>query len=372
MSYRRRGYDPKPKDPGECNPANSEQPAGQALPDGPSTCFLELTHACNNRCPGCANNEFIADFNTRTLKSGFHHRPLNGSEWDRILDRLGPFVTCINLSGGEPTVHPDFEVIAASIEGRGIDFFLFTNARWRDPERLVSFLSSLSRFRGLLISLHGALPETHETFSGVSGSFQETVANIARAARAGLSVSTSTVITHQNVPELEAIAALSHELGADDTVFNRYLIPLIREEQVVSGGTLRQMVPTRAELREAVQAVERLRETLGKTFHVRHGPCIPQCFTPSSSQGCSAGETFFVVDPWGNVKPCLHTTLLCGNLLEQDVMTIWNGQSLEYWRGMVPSGCSGCSALSQCRTGCRAMALTSGLGHDPLMNIPLS
>ena len=37
---------------------------------------------------------------------------------------------------------------------------------------------------------------------------------------------------------------------------------------------------------------------------------------------------------------------------------------------MVPEGCRDCAALENCRAGCRAMALETGLGYDPLMKNP--
>lgn len=52
-------------------------------------------------------------------------------------------------------------------------------------------------------------------------------------------------------------------------------------------------------------------------------PCLK-----SSSAGCSAGEASLVIDPWGNVKPCLHVDLLCGNILQQDFEKIWSSEPL--------------------------------------------
>jgi len=363
--------DTKPKPRPECLPPSIPLAVGQFLSNGPSACYLEITPACNNRCPGCANNEFIEDFDTRRLKLNFRHPILNQAQWDRILDKLSSSINFINLSGGEPTLHKDFEEIAASIDRRNIDFVIFSNGRWQNPQRLVSFLQKLPHFRGFLISLHGSTSAAHEGFSGVLGSFEETVANVALATHAKLPVSISVVITHENVGQLNRLADLARKLEADEIVFNRYLVPLHREEQSIPGGMLKGLVPTPIELKEAVQIVERLRDAPDDVLRINYGPCIPQCFTPSSSEGCSAGETFFVVDPWGNVKPCIHTTLVCGNLLEQDMMKIWYDEALNSWRGLIPSGCSGCAALSKCRTGCRAMALASGLGRDPLMMEPL-
>jgi radical SAM protein with 4Fe4S-binding SPASM domain len=339
-------------------------PAGALDPPPPIAAYLELTPACNNRCPGCSNTDFIADFDQRMLRPG-RGRPLSGTEWELLFDRLGPSVRFLNLTGGEAALHPDFEAIVTSINRRAIDFVLFTNGRWRDPARLVALLAGLPTCRGLLISLHGASEATHDAFTGVNGSFDETLANIRLAAGAGLRVHTSSVITHQSVPELERIVELSRQLHARETVFNRYLVPESRQEGLGS------MTPSHAELRAAVNTIEGLRSHSDETHGVSYGPCIPQCFAPSSSSGCAAGDAFFVVDPWGNVKPCTDTSLYCGNLRTQTLEEIWTGPQMRSWRGLIPDGCSSCAALADCRTGCRAMALSSRNGRDPLMTKPL-
>lgn len=343
----------------------------QAFPPFPDLAYLELTPACNNRCPGCSNTDFIADFTTRALQPTLRRPPLDGAGWERILDRMGPSVHSVNLTGGEATLHSDFELIVTALDRRGIDFAIFTNARWHDPKRLVNLLSGLPHFTGFLISLHGVSAETHEHFTGVGGSLAETVINIALAVQAGLLVNTSTVITKQNLAELAQVAELSRTLGAHEAVFNRYLLPVPREAQPVGAGVLADMAPTGSELRRAVQVIEALRDQSDLQHQIGYGPCIPQCFTPSSSRGCTAGETFFVVDPWGNVKPCTDAAHYCGNLLTQTIDEIWSGEAMRRWRGLIPSGCTSCAALDTCRTGCRAMALASGIGRDPLMIEPL-
>lgn len=198
------------------------------------------------------------------------------------------------------------------------------------------------------------------------------MSNTALAMRAGLTTSTSTIITRQNLAELPKIAALSRELGAQRADFNRYLTPIAREGQSIRGGPLADMMPTQNELHAAISAIEKLRIEANGSHQISYGPCIPQCFAPSSSVGCSAGETFLVVDPWGNVKPCADTALDCGNLLTQTVEEIWWSKEMQRWRELVPSECSVCAALYKCRGGCRAMVLASGLERDPLMQGAIS
>ena len=309
--------------------------------------YLELTPQCNNHCPGCGN-VFAED---RTLQ------PLSAAQWGEILAQLKPYAVRLKLTGGEPTLHPQFKEIVALIDDLDIPFALFTNARWLYPEQLLAFLKGILRFGGFLISLHGASAVSHDAFTGVPGSFAETVDNIRRAIAAGLSVTTSTVITKHNYSEVEQIVALSKELGANHAVFNRYL-----------GQHLPSIEPTNEELKEAMQTIERLRVTAD--YPVKFGNCIPQCFYPSSSTGCLAGVAFCTVDPWGNVRPCNHAPRICGNLLEHSIEEIWNSEAMEYWRRLIPPQCEHCLAFSQCHGGCRAEAMLLGFERDPLIDQP--
>ena len=73
------------------------------------------------------------------------------------------------------------------------------------------------------------------------------------------------------------------------------------------------------------------------------------------------------IDPWGNMRPCAHVPLTCGNLLEQSLEEIWHSAAMEAWRGKIPEECIGCEEFEVCRGGCRATAMLRGLRRNPLM-----
>ena len=321
-------------------------------PAYPIFCYVELTSACNNHCPGCGN--VFADDRTSP--------PLSPAEWQVILTKLHPYIYRLKLTGGEPTMHPEFEAIIGIIQKLDIPFALFTNARWHTPARLVALLRDTPLCKGLLVSLHGATATSHDAFTSVPGSFYETHANIRQAIAAGLSVTTSTVITKHNWQEIGAIVALSQELGAHHAVFNRYL-----------GPPLPEIGPSQEQLRHAIQTVEHISQgrTNGQQSKVKFGNCIPQCFYPSSSTGCLAGIAYCTIDPWGNVRPCNHAPLICGNLLEQSLEEIWNSEAMEHWRGLIPSQCKHCLELPKCHGGCQALAMLLGMDKDPLIGRPV-
>lgn len=313
--------------------------------------FLELTPACNNACPGCSN----------VFAHDRFPGPLSAREWSTVLDRIAPNAFYLELTGGEPTLHPEFEEIIEHIQGLGIPFNLFTNARWPEPERLVSFLAGAQPNR-LLVSLHGISPPSHEAFTGVPGSFVETLDNIRRAIEAGLTVTTSTVLTQYNCTEVEAMVDLGQELDAHHAAFQRYI-----------GAAMPELEPDEDGFRGAVAAIERIRSNGGNHKAsdelARFGTPIPHCFAANSSNGCRAGEVQITVDPWGNVRPCNHVPVVCGNLLSQSLDEIMHSAAMESWRRLIPDECLGCLDFEVCRGGCRATAMLRELRQDPLIRM---
>ena len=315
----------------------------------PLAYYLELTPACNNRCPGCGN--VYAD--ERAALS----RPLDGAGWRDLIARLSAHAQQFKLTGGEPTSHPAFAEIVGAVEERGIPFTLFTNGRWSRPAALLRLLKDTAACEGLLISLHGPDAAAHEAFSGVRGSFDETASNIRRAAGEGLDVATSLVINQHNWDRIAQTLDLALSLGAKHVVCNRLL-----------GAPVRGLTPSPTQLRAAIAAIESLRRA-GSA--IRFGNCIPQCFAASSSRGCTAGSTFATVDPWGRMRPCNHTDLIAGDLIDQPVERVWHGEIMTHWRSLLPAGCKTCAAFASCHGGCRAQALLTGT-QDPLIREPLT
>jgi len=325
----------------------------QLTPSAPlSHIFLELTPACNNVCPGCGNV--------------FPHHskppPLSAADWRAAIDRLLPALERphLRLTGGEPTLHPEFEQIVAHIDALGVPFTVFTNARWDDPEALIEMLADKQHAEGMLVSVHGARAASHEAFTATPGSFDQAVANARRAAASGLRVCTSTVITRHNCGEMEEVLALSQVIGATRATFSRFI-----------GPPVPYLEPTKPELNNAVGAIEHLMgdgpSQNGNGKAVRYGAPVPHCFTPNRSNGCMAGIVHATVDPWGNLRPCPHVPILAGNLLEQEFEVIWRSETMETWRVGLLAQCDGCSLADVCRSGCQAQAMWHKTMRDPLI-----
>lgn len=316
--------------------------------EAPAFYSLEITTSCNGECIGCSN---VFSHNSK-------RPPLDAGQWTTILDIISPWARRIKLTGGEPTLHPDFEKIVESIQSYQISFSLFTNGLWSHPRQLLEFLTSISTCSGLLISLHGASPSAHAGFAGTESTFNEVVNNTELAVSSGLPVSISTVVTRSNYYQLEEVVLLAERLGVDHVAFNRYI------------GSHPDVEPSARQMRVAIRDIENM---LSRNKRVGYGVCIPPCFVPNQSHGCSAGIAYGTIDPWGRMRPCTHALFATEqSLLETALRSLWQSDAMQRWRQMLTVGCEDCRALSICHGGCTALKQIRSLKQDPLMTTRLS
>ena len=312
---------------------------------------LELTPACNNRCPGCSNI-FIEDKSLRSLNMV---NPINSSidKWMNFLQQISSFASTVRLTGGEPTLYPHFYKIMNELNNLKLNFTVFTQGRWNEPDKFLSTIRNSPMCTGLLVSLHGANAQSHDYFTGRTGSFIETTNNIKLATSLGIRVNTNTVLNQKNIHQIEEITELTQDLGAEISVFNRYIgVPDSLNELSTS------------ELEKGLLKIENLRLSGAK---VKFGTCIPLCFANTSATGCLAGTAYCTIDPWGNVKPCNHAPLLAGNVFEKSLKELWMSKKMNKWRRLNTSGCQDCDLFNSCHGGCRAETLLKSTSKDPLM-----
>jgi radical SAM protein with 4Fe4S-binding SPASM domain len=315
------------------------------IPTTPTTYTLELTSHCNNACAGCGN-VFVRDLGEMPLE-----------RWAALLDKLRPHVINLRVTGGEPTLHPQFPQITQLIDRLNVPFVLFSNGVWDNRQEIIQALLECHNLDGVLISLHGHDNESHQQFVG-HNSFEETIESIRQATQAGLLINTNTVLNRANFRAVEAIARLALDLGAGFVAFSRYY-----------GAPTPLTALSEDELLEAVESVHTLK---AHGTPVRFNNNVPACFSHRPSKSCPAGITHCTIDPLGNVRPCNHVDITFGNLFEHSIEELWRSEKACRWRDLIPQSCYRCAEFDNCRGGCKAMALQLGKARDPLIRKPLA
>ena len=314
---------------------------------------LELTTLCNNHCSGCANIEVPQQ---RQLKQQQHNVYIQN--WRTIIDKIilqtkGKAI--IRLSGGEPTLHPEFLDIVQYIDTLNVPHALLTTGKWQKVgrEKLIETYKKCRNAQGFLISLHGADSYTHNTFvqSSEKG-FEETISNIRFATQNGICVFTNTVITNQNYNQIGQILQFSKSLGTEYSIFNRFL------------AQSHPLLPTATQLLSAIKSIAISKK---EGYQCRIGNNIPACFYPLTNFPAVAGYELCHISPTGNIRPDNLTPYSFGNILNQDIRTIWESVKAQNYRQTIPTDCQQCAAFNSCRGGAKSLYFLTPECKDSLM-----
>lgn len=304
---------------------------------------LEVNYDCNNYCTGCIN-----ELSFSRLRKTVH------SNWKEIIDAVCDSAANIRVTGGEPTLHPDIADILSYLDSKEVSFVIFSHGRINNIKNILPILNHSNHFWGFLVSMHGRTAATHESFTNVKNSYQQMIDGIKAIRDFKLPFFTTTVIRDEVVDEIESIAELALELGAETINFNRYL-----------GLKNGKLVATDEQLRRAIREVERLRKEKGYPTYI--GNCIPQCFEEYEYPEFQInGVTNCTIDPIGNVRAGHHPEVF-GNVLKQPIEEIWRNHIVKSYLENTPAVCKECIYAYTCPGGSRALANKLGLLQDPLI-----
>lgn len=123
------------------------------------------------------------------------------------------------LTGGEPTLHPDFRGLTAALTQRGIGMDMETNGTLIDAD-LARYMKEKTRINFISISLDSIDPEKHDAFRGVKGAFKRAVSGINELVKVGYRPQVIMSPHHGNLHEVEALVQMAAGLGAGSVKFN--------------------------------------------------------------------------------------------------------------------------------------------------------
>ena len=177
-------------------------------PHGQSMARLELhlTYTCPERCAFCSEEHRM---------KAYRRYPVT---WGRVATVLRTHasrgVKNVHLTGGEPTIHPEFVDTLVLAKKLGMRTSVGTiGTRLSDEEFARRALPYLDE---ALFSLHGPNAAVHDDLAGRAGSFDQVVRAIRLALelKPGFGAYVNTVVTTKNIDALGDTVALADELGA--------------------------------------------------------------------------------------------------------------------------------------------------------------
>jgi MoaA/NifB/PqqE/SkfB family radical SAM enzyme len=181
------------------------------------TVFLKLTRTCNNICSFCCDTVFWNGTHMDTEK--VRGRMREGA--DKGLKRLF-------LSGGEPTIHPDYFAIIEY--GRSLGFSRISTITNGRMFYYPAFATQAIRagLNEVIFSLNSHDEYTHDALVGVKGAYTQCVAGVKNVRRLGCPLVMNVVVTARNYAQLPDMIPAFHAMGARSATFQQ-LIPNDRD-----------------------------------------------------------------------------------------------------------------------------------------------
>src|SRR5207245_3727361 len=247
----------------------------------------EVTDKCPLQRPDCSNP---LDFAGSRFK-----RELSTDEWCRVFREAKALgVLQLGLSGGEPTLRADLEDLVREAHGLGLYASLITSAYRLTKERLAALKAA--GLDHVQISIQGADEELSDRVAGTA-SYRDKIAAYHYTRDLGFPLTVNVVLHRRNLHQVDALIRLAESLGAER-------IELANTQ--FYGWALHNrdaLMPTKAQLDEGWQVVQRERARLGTRLEIVWVlPDYHEQFPKPCMGGW--GRAYMTVTPAGEVWPC--------------------------------------------------------------------
>ncbi len=270
---------------------------------------IEVTPYCNMKCVHC----YVSHCH-------WEGHILSYAEFCRILDEVAEEgCLWLLLTGGEPLLRDDFLDIYTYAKKKGIFITIFTNGTLITPD-VARYLHDWPP-KLVEISIYGATKATHESVTGVTGSFERCLRGIELLVEQGIKLNLKTVVMTLNKHECWEMKKLAKSFGLPfrfDPILNPeldgsrhpYDLRLTPEEVL----TLDMEDPDRRE--EWIKGFQK-RASLPK-----RGPFRDTVYL------CGAGRFRFHMDAFGGLQACMIT--------RQPSYDLRHGSFREGWQHFLP------------------------------------
>ncbi len=298
----------------------------------PISVVWEITNNCNFLCPHCRAFQ----------KPEKENKKLE----DKILKELiDAEVLVVNISGGEPLLHPRVFEFAKKLTEHDVYVIISTNGYFYKKYRKDILDSGIKMVQ---VSVDGP-KELHEKFRGVEGSFENALDALKMAKEDGLRTQMNVTITADNINTLEYNYHLAKELGVNK-VFYRRVVPYGKAAEN------RYVLPDKKQYYEAIQKLASFHDDYLQVLI--DDPILNVLLKRESKEylACSAGINNLGISSNGNVYPCIFLREKLGNLKTDSLMDIWkNNEILKKLRSRSIGHCGKCKYNYSCG-GCRAFS----------------
>jgi MoaA/NifB/PqqE/SkfB family radical SAM enzyme len=278
---------------------------------------LEVTSTCHSHCNYCSN-----DYNFDVT--------ISLDDCKKIID---DFVKMngktLELSGGEPLLHPDIMKIVAYAKQNGLEVRLYTSGNFcrkgiygaiTDEMANRLFNAGLDK---IYFNLQGS-HITHDRITGIRNGYNNVISGIKKTVGRGIYTGVHFVPTKMNYKDVQYVVSESEQLGVSEIEFLRLVLQgrakYNREALLLSPEETEKLY---ASLEKAMES-NKVKVKIGHPFTFK--------LTGHIDGGCPSGITTCLIKPTGEVSPCPafkgNEKCDAGNVLKSSLKTVWTDSEL--------------------------------------------
>jgi len=311
---------------------------------------IEVTSKCSHLCRHCYN--FWREGSLATITPS--KEAITSAEMERIVRQLSENeIFSITLTGGEPLLNiPACLTCLEIAREQEIDVNMNSNLVLLTPENASSLKAN--GLNSILTSILGPTPEVHDAITQRVGSLARFREGVEIARDVGIRVVANMVVSKLNIGYVRETAKVLMDLGIMTFTATKAGCPgncSDFSDLSLDSGQLTRYLNDLCWVHQHMKMRVDILEPL--PFCALSDVELPGLFT---SRKCNAGVTSMTISYDGAVRPCSHLDISYGNLLKEDLPSIWS--RMDSWRegSQVPQECRVCPLLSVCGGGCRAEA----------------
>ena len=306
--------------------------------------LAELTYSCPLQCPYCSN----------PLRLGERSRELATEDWLRVLAearKLGAIQ--LGLSGGEPLLRKDLEIIVGEARRLGYYTNLLTSGMGMDEARISALKEA--GLDHIQVSFQADDPDLNNRLAGTKSHRHKM--EVARLVKAyGYPMVLNVVMHRHNLDRMREILDMALALEADyvELANTQYYGWALANRDY--------LLPTRDQLQRAEAVAHDYQARFGDRMKIYF--VVPDYFEGKPKPCMNGwGRIFLSVAPDGTALPCHAAADLPGlelpNVRNHSLEWIWQeSPDFNQFRGesWMKQPCSACDERASCFGGCRCQA----------------
>ncbi|MEJ6565639.1 MAG: pyrroloquinoline quinone biosynthesis protein PqqE [Burkholderiales bacterium] len=314
-------------------------------PKGPLWVNAEITYKCPLHCVFCYNPlDYASTFDSE----------LSTEDWLKVFRQsreLG--AVQLGLSGGEPLMRDDVEIMASEATKMGYYVNLLTSGIGLTEKRIAAFKEG--GLGQIQLSFQDSTKELNDFLS--STKTFELKSKVAKLIKEHDYPMVLNVVLHRlNIDHIDQILEMAEAMGADhvELANSQYYAWALKNRTY--------LMPSAEQLRKAEETTNRFRKKIGNKMKLYF--IVPDYYAERPKACMNGwGSVFLNVAPDGLALPCHEARMLPGltfpNVREHEMAWIWNeSPAFNAYRGesWMQEPCSSCDERTKDFGGCRCQA----------------